>query len=298
MRKIEELAAAIEHHGVNQGISATAIPNLSLIRADRVSVPVPAVYEASCCIIAQGAKQVSLGDQHLFYDATKYLIASVDLPVVGHVQEASPEQPYLCCKIDLNLAALNDMIMSQGMPAAPTDLPVMAVYPTDPDLLDAACRLIGLLDQPDSIATLAPLIEREILYRLLTGPHGALLRHQARADSHLNQVSRAIRLIRERFEERLRIGEIAAAAGMSESSLHAHFKSITRMTPIEFQKQLRLQEARRLMTSSGSSASEAGFAVGYDSPSQFSREYRRLFGLAPRQDVDRLRAEDRYVGAV
>lgn len=296
--KIEALATLIRRHATGQGISASAIPNLSLIRADQVSLPVPAVYEASCCIIAQGAKRVSLGDQHLCYDATKYLIAPVDVPLVGHVLEASPEKPYLSCKIDLDLTALTDMILSEDAAAAPADLPVMAVYPIDPDLLDAAFRLIRLLDQPGSIAILAPLIEREILYRLLTGPHGALLRQLARADSHLNQVSRAVRLIRERFRHRLRIEEIAAAAGMSESSLHAHFKAITRMTPIEFQKQMRLQEARRLMTSCGSSAGEAGFAVGYDSPSQFSREYRRLFGLAPRQDVERLRSEQGYVGAV
>ena len=171
-----------------------------------------------------------------------------------------------------------------------TDLPVLAVYPGDPDLIDAACRLVRLLDRPGTIDALAPLIEREILYRLLTGPHGPMLRHVATAGSHLNQDSRAIAAIRQRFDRHIRIEEVAAAAGMSPSSLHAHFKAITRMTPLEYQKQLRLQEARRLMLVGGATAGTAGFAVGYESPSQFSREYRRLFGAPPRQDIERLHA--------
>ena len=145
-----------------------------------------------------------------------------------------------------------------------------------------------LLDQPDSIAALAPLIEREILYRLLKGPHGPALRYMAVADSHLNQVSRAIATIRTGFDRPLRIGDIATAAGMSPSSLHEHFKAVTRMTPLEYQKQLRLQEARRLMLSEGTTASGAGFAVGYESPSQFNREYTRLFGAPPRRDIEQL----------
>lgn len=162
--------------------------------------------------------------------------------------------------------------------------------PANPDLTDAACRLVKLLDRQESIATLAPLIEREILYRLITGPHGAMLRHIATAGSHLNQVTRAIAAIRKRYDTQLRIEDVAAEAGMSTSSLYAHFKAITRMTPLDYQKQLRLQEARRLMLTGGRSAGSAGFAVGYGSPSQFSREYRRLFGAPPRQDIERLQA--------
>lgn len=165
---------------------------------------------------------------------------------------------------------------------------MLGVYPSDPDLIDAACRLVGLLDRPETIRALAPLIEREILYRLLTGPHGPMLRHVATAGSQLNQVSRAIAAIRRRFDTPIRIEEVAAEAGMSPSSLHAHFKAITRMTPLEYQKQLRLQEARRLMLVGGVTAGSAGFAVGYESPSQFSREYRPLFGAPPRQDIERL----------
>lgn len=290
MDRIAELATLIDRHVVGTGICSTAMPHVSLIRADAPSTPTPAVYEASLCIIAQGSKRVSIGEHSVVYDAAHYLLVSVDLPLVGHVLDASPERPYLCCKIDLDAAMLADLMASEGGGVARTDLPVLGVYPGDPDLIDAACRLVGLLDRPDTIRALAPLIEREILYRLLTGPHGPMLRHVATAGSHLNQVSRAIAAIRRRFDAPICIDDVAAEAGMSSSSLHAHFKAITRMTPLEYQKQLRLQEARRLMLTEGATASTAGFAVGYESPSQFSREYRRLFGAPPRADIERLHA--------
>ena len=290
MDRITELSALIDRHVVGTGICSTAMPHLSLIRADAPSTPTPAVYEASLCLIAQGSKRVSIGEHSVVYDAAHYLLVSVELPLVGHVLDASPERPYLCCKIDLDAAILADLLASEGGGVARTDLPVLGVYPGDPDLIDAACRLVGLLDRPDTIRALAPLIEREILYRLLTGPHGPMLRHIATAGSHLNQVSRAIAAIRRRFDAPIRIDDVAAEAGMSSSSLHVHFKAITRMTPLEYQKQLRLQEARRLMLAEGATASTAGFAVGYESPSQFSREYRRLFGAPPRADIERLHA--------
>lgn len=268
------------------------MPRLSLIRADRPTTAVPSVFEASLCLIAQGSKQVTLGEERLVYDASHHLLISVDLPLVGYVIDASPATPYLCCKIDLNHAVLADLIIADETSSRVTALPALAVHRSSPDLIDAVCRLVALLDRPEDIPPLAPLIEREILYRLLSGPQGPLLRHMAMADSRLGQVSRAIARIRGRFREPLRIAEIATAAGMSASSLHAHFKAVTRMTPLEYQKQLRLQEARRLMLSHGAGAGAAGFAVGYDSPSQFSREYRRLFGVAPRQDVERLQATE------
>ncbi|KQM86701.1 AraC family transcriptional regulator [Sphingomonas sp. Leaf22] len=290
MDRIAELSALIHRHVVGTGICSTAMPHVSLIRADAPSTPTPAVYEASLCIIAQGSKRVSIGEHSVVYDAAHYLLVSVDLPLVGHVLDASPERPYLCCKIDLYASILADLMAIEGGGLVRTDLPVLGVYPGDPDLIDAACRLVGLLDRPDTIRALAPLIEREILYRLLTGPHGPMLRHVATAGSHLNQVSRAIAAIRRRFDAPIRIDDVAAEAGMSSSSLHVHFKAITRMTPLEYQKQLRLQEARRLMLTEGATASTAGFAVGYESPSQFSREYRRLFGAPPRADIERLHA--------
>lgn len=297
MERITELAALIERHMPKPGMSGTVLPRVSLIRADRPTTATPSVYEASLCLIAQGSKRVSLGDHSVVYDAARFLLVSVDLPLVGHVLEASPGAPYLCCKIDFDQALLADLILAEG-PGPRADAPMLAVYPRDPDLVDAACRLVKLLDRPETIPGLMPLIEREILYRLLTGPHGPTLRQMAVADSRLGQVSRAIARIRQQYHEQLRIGEIAAAAGMSASSFHAHFKAVTRMTPLEYQKQLRLQEARRLMLTEGASAGSAGFAVGYDSQSQFSREYRRLFGAPPRRDIERLQAADDYAVAV
>jgi AraC-like DNA-binding protein len=290
MDRIAELADVINRHVNGTGICTTAMPHVSLIRADQPSTPTPAVYEASLCLIAQGSKRVSIGEHSVVYDAAHYLLVSVDLPLVGHVIQASPDRPYLCCKIDLDLAILADLMVADTGPIARADLPVLGVYPSDPDLIDAATRLVRLLDRPETITALGPLIEREILYRLMTGPHGPMLRHVATAGSHLNQVTRAIAAIRRRFDAAIRIDEIAADAGMSPSSLHAHFKAITRLTPLEYQKQLRLQEARRLMLVGGATAGTAGFAVGYESPSQFSREYRRLFGAPPRQDIERLQA--------
>ena len=288
MNRIAELAALMQRHVPRTGMVGTAVGRLSLFRADEPTAPVPAVYDASLCLIAQGAKRVSLQDQHLQYDAAHYLLVSVDLPLVGHVTQASRDAPYLCCKIDIDQAALADLILAQDGPASRGDLPPLAVYRSDDDLIDAACRLVRLLDRPADIAVLAPMIEREILFRLLSGPHGPALRRMAVADSHLSQVSRAIATIRRGFDRQLRIDDVAAAAGMSASSLHAHFKAVTRMTPLEYQKQLRLQEARRLMLAEGVSAGSAGFAVGYDSPSQFSREYGRLFGAPPRRDIQQL----------
>ncbi len=298
MRTITDLAALILKNTPESGLYKTEAPGLSVIRADCPTMPVPSVYVASLCIIAQGAKRVSLGDQAVVYDAARYLLVSVDLPLVGYVIEASLQVPYLCCKIDLDMAVLADLMIAEGVPALKSDLSVLAVYPGEPDLVDAACRLIELLDRPESIATLAPLIQREILYRLLQGPHGPLLRQMSVADNRLSQISRAIATIRRGFHAPLRIDDIAQAAGMSTSSLHAHFKAITRMTPLEYQKQLRLQEARRLMMAEGATAGVAGFAVGYESQSQFSREYRRLFGAPPRQDIDRLHEAENFIETV
>lgn len=298
MDNMAQLAETITRYAPETGMYGTAIPRLSLFRADRPTLPIPSVYEASLCLIAQGAKRVSIGDHSLVYDASRYLVVSLDLPLTGHIIEAGPEKPYLCCKMDLDLSALADLVIAQGAAMDEEQpSPVLAVYPSDPELVDATCRLVKLLDQPQSIATLAPLIEREILYRLLAGPHRATMRQLAAANSHLSQVSRAVALIRSGFRKRLAVRDIAAAAGMSESSLYEHFKAVTRMTPLEYQKQLRLQEARRLMLATGASAGAAGFAVGYESPSQFSREYRRLFGAPPRQDVDRLQAGQDYLSA-
>lgn len=285
MSDLADLARIIARHTPQPDVFETAVPGVSLIRADAPGVPMPTVYEPSLCIIAQGAKTVSLGGRRLHYDPSHCLVASVDLALIGQVTAATPDHPYLCCKIDLDLTVLADLIVAEGSALPPGDPPPLAVHPIGSDLLDAACRLLRLLDRPGSIPVLAPLVQREILYHLLSGPQGAMLRHAASGDSHLGQVSRAIGWIRRHAHEQLRIRDVASAARMSVSSLHHHFKRITGLTPLQFQKQLRLQEARRMMIAEGVGAGSAGFAMGYDSPSQFSREYRRLFGAPPRADV-------------
>jgi AraC-like DNA-binding protein len=283
-----EMARIIARHAQVPGFFKTSVSGLWLIRADEPAMPMPTVYEASLCIIAQGAKNVAIAGRNLFYDASNYLIVSVDLPLVAHVVEASASSPYLCCKIELDQHMLADLVAAVGGPLPAGDPPPLAIDASDPELLDAACRLLRLLDRPESIAALAPLVQREILYRLLMGPHGAMLRHVVSGDSHLGQVNRAISLIRDHYQEPLRIAAVASAAHMSVSSLHQHFKAVTGTTPLQYQKQLRLLEARRLMLAEGVNAGSAGFAVGYDSPSQFSREYRRLFGVPPREHIARL----------
>jgi AraC-like DNA-binding protein len=225
------------------------------------------------------------------YDAAQYLIASVDLPVVGSVLEASAERPYLCLVIDLDMACLSELALRHPQPEAGNGAPPrgIALSRTTPALMDAAVRLASLLDTPQDIAELAPLAQREIFYRLLTGPDNSLVRHLAQADSHLNQISRAIAWIRGRYAQPWSIDDVADVAGMSRSSFHAHFKAVTSMSPLEFRDQLRLQEARRMMVAESMDAASAGFQVGYESPSQFSRAYGRVFGVPPAKDAQRLR---------
>jgi len=290
MRDAADLASLIARHLPTPGMIATALPRLSLFRADAPSAPLPAVYEASVCLIAQGAKRVALADQVILYDAAHHLVVSLDLPLVGHVVRASREAPYLCCKIDFDLSVLTDLVLAGGGPVD-GPAPVLASCPSDPELLDAACRLVALLDRPEDAGVLAPLAEREILYRLLRGPCGPAMRRVAAGDSHMARVARAAACIRERLDAPLRVAELAGVAGMSPSSFHQHFKAVTRLTPIDYQKHLRLQEARRLILGQGVGASGAAFAVGYESPSQFSREYARLFGAPPSHDVHRTRME-------
>lgn len=295
MRSVSALAALISRHLPAPGMIATALPHLSLFRADAPTAPLPAVYDASVCLIAQGAKRVALGTEVVTYDAAHHLIVSVDLPLVGHVTEASVEAPYLCCKIDFDLSALADLVLAGEAEVRMPATRVLACCPSDPELIDAACRLVGLLDRPREAAMLASLVEREILCRLLLGPHGAAMRRIGATDSHLARVARAIAHIRGHLNAPLPVARLAALAGMSLSSFHQHFKSVTRLTPIEYQKQLRLQDARRLILSHGTTAAAAAFAVGYQSPSQFSREYARLFGIPPATDARRGQADGKLL---
>lgn len=291
MDTLDTLAERIARNTPSDGTFETPLPGVKLIRSATPTLPMPVIYEPTVCIVAQGRKRAMLGPVAYVYDPAQFLIASVGLPVMGSVIEASAARPYLSVQIDLDMQALGELILRH--PAAKPGLDAAAgltLNQTTPQLIDAASRLIGLLDAPEDLDALGPLTLREILYRLLTGPGGDVIRQMATADSRLSQIARAILWIRAHFREPCRIEEAAGVAGMSRSTFHLHFKAVTAMSPIEYRTQLRLQEARRLMVTDALDAASAGFTVGYESSSHFSRDYSRIFGRPPATDAGRLRA--------
>ncbi|WP_242525099.1 AraC family transcriptional regulator [Lysobacter changpingensis] len=286
-----ELADRIARNIPGDGLHDSAVPGLGLIRASEPSQPLPSVYHPSLCVVVQGSKRALLGEEVFHYDALNYLVVSMSLPITGQILEATPQAPYLCLRIDIDTALVNELL--RQIPAGRTSQRAgraLFVGRTSPTLLDAVLRLVRLLDTPDEAAVLAPLAMREIHYRVLTGELGDRLRELCDVEGPSQRVARAIDLIKQRYQEPLRIEQLAAAAHMSASSLHERFKAATAMTPLQYQKQLRLQEARRLMLVDGMEAAAASHRVGYESPSQFSREYRRLFGAPPRREVMAMRA--------
>ena len=242
-------------------------------------------------MIAQGSKEVFLGDDRYQYDPAHYLLATAELPVVSQVIEASQERPYLSLRVKLDPTLVGSVMVEAGhlSPRSHADVRAIDVSPLDAGLLDAVVRLIRLLDTPAEAPFLAPLITREIVYRLLMGEQGDRLRHIAVQGGHTHRIARAIERLRKEFDQPLRIDDIAQELGMSVSSFHHHFKAVTAMSPLQFQKQIRLQEARRLMLGEGLDAASAGYRVGYNDAAHFNREYKRLFGLPPLRDVERLR---------
>ncbi|HAA33100.1 MAG TPA: AraC family transcriptional regulator CmrA [Cyanobacteria bacterium UBA8553] len=287
-----ELAALIAQNSSADGVHATAIERLFLIRSSKPTAPLHALHEPALCIVAQGKKQVMLADALYLYGPDQYLVVSIDLPVVGQVIEATPTVPYLCLRLDLDPGELGTLMMEAKLDTPGNQRPGLGLSlgPVSPQLLDAAIRLVRLLETPQDIAILAPLIVREILYRLLSSEHTARLRQIALADNRLQSINRAISWLKWNYSQPFRIDELAREACMSPSALHHHFKSVTAMSPLQYQKQLRLQEARRLMLGQGMDAATASHCVGYESPSQFSREYRRLFGAPPLRDIARLKS--------
>lgn len=250
------------------------------------------VTQPSFCVVAQGSKAVFLGDERYQYDAAHYLLVTAELPVISQVIDASPQQPYLSFRIELDPVLVGTILMETGHAAVQGNAGVRAidVSMVDATLLDAMVRLIRLLDTPAEASFMKPLILREIIYRLLQSEQGDRLRHIAVVGGQNHRMVRAIERLRRSFDQPLRIEEVANELGMSVSSFHQHFKAVTAMTPLQFQKQLQLQEARRLMLGEDLDATTAGFRVGYNDAAHFSREYKRLFGLPPMRDVERLRA--------
>ncbi|MDN2672046.1 MULTISPECIES: AraC family transcriptional regulator [unclassified Janthinobacterium] len=299
----DEIAALISRHAPRTGDYATAIGNLTFHRQSSVTESLFHAARPSVAIIAQGAKDVTLGTETFHYSRMQYLLTSVDLPVQVRVVEASVDKPHLCVVLGIDIAdvaALLDSESGGDSAAQQKILPAtrgISVSDVSPELLDAMLRLVRLLDKPGEIAALAPLIRRELTYRLLNGPVGARLRHMALASSQSHQVGQAIDWIKHHYAQPLRIEHLAGMANMSMSSLHHHFKAITAMTPMQYQKLLRLQEARRLMLVEQIDAGTAGYRVGYASESQFSREYSRQFGRAPMRDVGQVRAQLSGAGA-
>lgn len=268
----------------------TPIPGL-LLSAVGSSEPHHSLAEPLLVVMAQGGKRLLLGERVHEYRAGQYLLVSTDLPVTGHFVGATPRTPALGLGLELRPAAIASLLLeapagrwSRALPESP-----IATGDTSPELLDAVLRLVRLLDHPADAPVLAPLIEREILWRLLTGPHGGLVRQIGLADSGLAQVGRAIRWIRANYAEPMRIDELARLSGLSPSAFHRHFRAVTALSPLQFQKRIRLQEARSLLLADAGDIAGVGHLVGYDSPSQFNREYRRLFGAPPGQDAARLR---------
>jgi AraC-like DNA-binding protein len=269
----------------------TPIPGLSLYRRAAPTEPLGSMYEPSVCLVAQGAKRVMLGDDTYVYNAQQYLITSVHLPTIVQIIDASEEKPYLGLKLRLDLREISQMMVDGNLPAPQIRKSSrgMATGEVTLPLLDAFTRLVDLLDDERAIPILSPTIQREIVYRLLVGEQGTRLRQIASAGSQSRRIAQAIAWLQDNFSEPLRIDDLAARAGMSASTFHHHFRSVTAASPLQYQKQLRLQEARRLMLAEHADAASAAFRVGYESPSQFSREYARMFGAPPIRDIAGLR---------
>jgi len=268
------------------GLTATCIPRVDICVGQGSTDKAPCLYRSMICFILQGSKRIALNDNLLSYGSEHYLISALDLPLVGQILDAPEGQPYVAVSLVLDPAILTEL--------ATTIAPVreneqkgigITINPMTASLRDTLLRLLSLLDTPDDIAVLGPMVERELLYRLLQGPQGRLLRQIAQPEGALGGVRRAVAWIRSNYTSRLRIEQLCAASGMSRASLHRHFLSLTGLSPIQYQKLLRLQEARQLLLAGEHRAADVAFAVGYESASQFSREYLRQFGAPPARDV-------------
>ena len=283
---VERMARAVPEDGISE-----VFPGLFLGRSSRPTEMQHSVFKPAFCVIAQGSKQVLLGEEVFRYDPGHYLISTVDLPIVSQVIEASRERPYLSFRLNLDAPLVASVMMESSIEIRKSDESVKAmdVSSIDATMLDAVVRLARLLDTPHEIQVLAPLIIREIVYRLLRGEQGPRLCHLLASGADTRRISKAVEQLRENFDQPLRIDNIARELGMSVSGFHHHFKSVTAMSPLQFQKQIRLQDARRLMLGEDLDAASAGFRVGYEDSSYFSREYKKLFGAPPQRDIARLR---------
>lgn len=287
----KELTDRVARLATRDGVNGTGFDALAMMRGSQPSIAMPTVYQPSVCIVVQGRKRALLGEEVFYYDPLNYLVVSVTLPVIGQVLDATPEHPYLCIRINLDVDEIGRMLLElKQRPALPAsaDRGLFVSRVSEP-LLDAVLRLVRLLDTPADMPVLGPIALREIYYRLLTGELGHRLTDLAEGGGHTHRIARAIDWLKQHYAAPLRIEDLAGAVHMSSSALHHRFKAVSGMSPLQYQKQLRLHEARRLMFADGLECAAAGHRVGYESPSQFSREYRRLFGAPPRQEIAKLR---------
>lgn len=277
----------IEEQGGGQGLFPTLIDGFNIVRSYQAMLPIRAIYRPSLCVVLQGAKEIHFGDDRLDYGAMDCLVVSVELPATGRIVEASAEAPYVGVVIDFDVAMVRDVLERLEDPPAPVaeSGPCVFVGRVDETLVDCVLRLLRMTASPQSIPILHASVMREICYWLVSGPHGGELRKLVLPESNIERVAKAISTLHLDFTRTWRVEQLAELAGMSPSSFHQHFKALTSMTPLQFQKQLRLLEARRLMVSEAANVSDAAYQVGYESVSQFSREYSREFGIAPKQDA-------------
>jgi len=275
-------------HADGTGVARTPIPGLMVASATAPSGLDHTILRPLVCLVLQGSKHVTMGAQAFAFSAGDSLVVTADVATMSQITRASVAAPYCSLVLELDLAVIEDLTTQMGAESEADRAP-MRVEPTDAEVADAALRLIRLLDRPASIPVLHAQLVREIHYWLLAGRHGAAIRHLGWPDGHVHRIARAVTMLRAEFARPLPVERLAAVAGMSASSFHQHFRSVTSLSPLQFQKQLRLIEARRLMMSDGASASSAAFAVGYESVSQFTREYGRMFGLPPVRDVEAVR---------
>lgn len=294
----DEFRALVAHHAPG-GVSPTAIPGVLVSRMDHGGPQDESTTGTMLAIVAQGTKRLSVGGTVHDYGAGQYLVASVDLPVSGHFTDAAPEHPALGFGLELRSEVIAELMLTASAAEFPrpsrgeSSPPAIAVGETSPRLLDATLRMLRLLDHPRDIPVLAPMIEREILWLIMSGDQGATVRQLGLADSSLSRVRHVVRWIREHFAEPLRVDELAERARMSPSAFHRAFHAVTSMSPIQYQKSIRLQEARLRLIANPGDIGATAYAVGYESPSQFSREYRREFGASPSEDAVALRASAR-----
>ena len=288
---IETLAQEIGRIARNDGPCLTDLPDLTLFRSSLKTEPTPCIYALGLTVVAQGGKQVTLGDQVIDYGPGQSLLTTVDLPVIGQVTRADLAQPFLGMVLTLDARALVQAAAEMELPPLPREPALRAISrcATEAPLLDALIRLVRLQSEPQLIAHVAPLIQQEIMLRLLCGPHGPYLRHLLAAGSPSHQIARAMAWLKQNFTGDVLIDELAERVHMSPSTFRQHFRGLTGMSPLQYQKQLRLQEARQLMLSHDLDASSTAARVGYESASQFSRDYSRLFGAPPQRDIRRMR---------